>query len=94
VIEPPAAVRRAGGKHLAEFQRGRVVVAQSGCLACHRIGADGNRGPGDNLTRVGSRLSRARIARALVASPEPMPLFSRLPAAKRHTLVTFLSLLR
>lgn len=93
-VEPSAAVRHAGGEQLAEFRRGRVVAAQSGCLACHRIGDMGNRGPGANLTRIGSKLSRSRIEHVLVAGPEPMPSFSRLPAAKRRPLVTFLALLR
>jgi ubiquinol-cytochrome c reductase cytochrome b subunit/menaquinol-cytochrome c reductase cytochrome b/c subunit len=85
---------RTGGTRLAEFRLGGAVVAQSGCLACHRIGENGNRGPGPNLTHVGSRLSAARIARAIIQPTAPMPSFKHLPRAKFQALVVFLSLLR
>ena len=29
-----------------EYEPGKLVVAQSGCLACHKIGENGNGGPG------------------------------------------------
>jgi hypothetical protein len=91
---PPAAVRHAGGRELGEFQAGRRALAQSGCLACHRIGDTGNSGPGRNLTHVGSRLSERQIAHALIDSRAPMPSFRHLPAQKRHDVVRFLALLR
>jgi mono/diheme cytochrome c family protein len=93
-ISAPPAVRAAGGKRLAEFEAGRKAVAQSGCLACHEIGDSGNRGPGSDLTHVGSMLSRTRIERALVRPTEPMPSFKRLRRAKFRDIVVFLSLLR
>src|SRR5271167_3731933 len=37
-IPTPPAVKAAGGELLAQFNAGRLVVAQSGCLACHKIG--------------------------------------------------------
>lgn len=92
--EAPAAVVRAGTQRLAEFKLGRAVAAQSGCLACHRIGNAGNSGPGPNLTHVGSMLSSAHIERAILAPTDPMPSFRHLPTAKLHALVVFLSLLR
>jgi len=36
---------QAGGAQLAEYEAGKKVVAQSGCLACHKIGENGNAGP-------------------------------------------------
>jgi ubiquinol-cytochrome c reductase cytochrome b subunit/menaquinol-cytochrome c reductase cytochrome b/c subunit len=93
-VQAPPAIRAAGGKRLAEFRLGRVVAAQSGCLACHKIGDNGNRGPGPNLTRVGERLSRTRIEHALRRPAAPMPSFRNLPPAKLKAVVTFLSLLR
>ncbi len=94
VIAPPRAVKRAGGRELAEFELGRTVMAQSGCLACHRIGAEGNRGPGPALTHIGSTLSRRGIEHALIDPSAPMPSFKHLPAAKFKALVDFLSELR
>ena len=42
----PQRSSQAGGKTLAEYEAGKQVVAQSGCLACHKIGENGNDGPG------------------------------------------------
>ncbi|HEY2632545.1 MAG TPA: c-type cytochrome [Solirubrobacteraceae bacterium] len=90
----PAAVVQAGGKSLAEFEAGRLVVAQSGCLACHKIGENGNDGPGPNLTHIGSRLPRQGIARTLVNPTAPMPSFKNLPPQKFNAVVAFLSQLK
>jgi hypothetical protein len=90
----PPVVRRRGASALSEFKAGEAVAARTGCLACHRIGEAGNRGPGRELTHVGSRLQPGAIERALVASPAPMPSFSRLPAAQRSALVYFLAQLK
>jgi menaquinol-cytochrome c reductase cytochrome b/c subunit len=93
-IEAPPAAVRAGGERLAEFKIGRKVTAQSGCLACHRIGDAGNNGPGADLTHTGSVLTSAGLARAILNPTAPMPSFSHMPAAKLRALVIFLSLLR
>jgi hypothetical protein len=93
-VEPPSAVARAGGRQLAEFYFGRAVTAQSGCLACHRIGETGNKGPGPDLTQVGARLPARAVERAIVHATAPMPSFRYLPEAKLAAVVTFLSLLR
>jgi menaquinol-cytochrome c reductase cytochrome b/c subunit len=29
-----------------QYEKGKLVAAQSGCLACHKIGENGNDGPG------------------------------------------------
>lgn len=70
------------------------MVANSSCLACHRIGDAGNNGPGSNLTRVGARLVPTAITHALVDSRAPMPSFSRVPEPERRALVYFLAQLR
>ncbi|MGH2910983.1 MAG: c-type cytochrome, partial [Solirubrobacteraceae bacterium] len=90
----PAAVVQAGGKSLAEYEAGKQVVAQSGCLACHKIGENGNDGPGPNLTHIGSRLHGAGIARTLVNPTAPMPSFKNLPPQKFNAVVAFLSQLK
>jgi Cytochrome C oxidase, cbb3-type, subunit III len=93
-IEVPQGVRKAGGRTLAEYEAGARVLAQSGCLACHRIVAVGNRGPGPDLTRVGAKLPAAGIERAIIDARAPMPSFSGLPKQKLRALVQFLALLR
>ena len=93
-VQPPRPVARAGGRELAEFEGGRVVLLQSGCLACHRIGTAGNAGPGQDLSQVGTRLAPAAIERAILDATAPMPSFSGLPKPKLRALVAFLSLMR
>jgi len=90
----PTAVVQAGGKQLAEYEAGKLVVAQSGCLACHKIGENGNSGPGPNLTHIGARLPRLAIARTLVNPTAPMPSFKNLPPQKFQSIVNFLSQLK
>ena len=34
------------------YEAGKEVVAGSGCLACHKIGENGNNGPGPELTHI------------------------------------------
>jgi ubiquinol-cytochrome c reductase cytochrome b subunit/menaquinol-cytochrome c reductase cytochrome b/c subunit len=90
----PAAVKHAGGQTLAQYEAGKQVVAQSGCLACHKIGENGNAGPGPNLSNIGSRLPRQGIARTLVNPTAPMPSFKNLPPVKFQEIVNFLSQLK
>ncbi len=87
-------IKQAGGSTLAEFEAGRLVVAQSGCLACHKIGDNGNSGPGPELTHIGSRLPRLGIARTLVNPTAPMPSFKNLPPKKFDAAIFFLSELK
>ena len=90
----PAAVKAAGGQTLAEYEAGKKVVAQSGCLACHKIGDNGNDGPGPQLTNIATRLPPQGIARTLVNPTAPMPSFKNLPPAKFKAAVAFLSQLK
>jgi mono/diheme cytochrome c family protein len=74
--------------------RGRQLVAASGCLGCHRIGKTGNTGPGPDLTDIGSRLPRREIERVLVDPVAPMPSFRGLSAPDRAEIVRYLAALR
>ena len=93
-LATPPAVKQAGGATLAEFEAGKKVVAQSGCLACHKIGDNGNAGPGPDLTHIAARLPSQGIARTLVNPTAPMPSFKNLPPQKFKSVVAFLSLLK
>jgi ubiquinol-cytochrome c reductase cytochrome b subunit/menaquinol-cytochrome c reductase cytochrome b/c subunit len=80
-----------------QYEAGKEVAAATGCLGCHRIGDNGNAGPGPNLTKVGARLPRAAIARTLVNPTAPMPSFIRLQQQspqRFNALVNFLGSLR
>ena len=93
-LATPASVRTTGGVTLAEYEAGKKVVAQSGCLACHKLGDNGNAGPGPPLTHIAARLPRQGIARTLVNPTAPMPSFKNLPPAKFNAIVNFLSQLK
>jgi ubiquinol-cytochrome c reductase cytochrome b subunit/menaquinol-cytochrome c reductase cytochrome b/c subunit len=80
-----------------QYAKGKAVAAQSGCQGCHKIGENGNAGPGPDLTHIGSRLPRNAIARTLVNPTAPMPSFDSLQ--KQHpqqfnALVDFLASLK
>ncbi|HEX4622868.1 MAG TPA: c-type cytochrome [Solirubrobacteraceae bacterium] len=90
-MKPPSDLH---GASLAQYNAGKLVAAQSGCLACHKIGDNGNDGPGPPLTDVGSRVPKQAIARTLINPTSPMPSFKDLPPAKFNALVAFLSQLQ
>jgi menaquinol-cytochrome c reductase cytochrome b/c subunit len=77
-----------------QYEAGKLVVAQSGCLACHKIGENGNDGPGPHLTDIGDKLQPAAIRRTLDNPTAPMPSFAGLPEEKKAALVAFLAQLR
>src|SRR5687767_9023033 len=78
----------------AEYEPGKLVVAQSGCLACHKIGHNGNDGPGPDLTDIADKLPKAAILRTLENPTAPMPSFAGMPEEKKTAMVDFLSQLR
>jgi ubiquinol-cytochrome c reductase cytochrome b subunit/menaquinol-cytochrome c reductase cytochrome b/c subunit len=80
-----------------QYEKGKNVAASSGCLGCHKIGENGNAGPGPPLTQIGARLGPPAIARVLLNPTPPMPPFTQLK--KDHPqefdeLVNFLSSLK
>jgi menaquinol-cytochrome c reductase cytochrome b/c subunit len=77
-----------------QYEQGKEVAAQSGCLACHKFETNGNPGPGPDLTHIGSKLPRAAIARSLEVGPGIMPSYADLPPAKQRDLVDFLASLQ
>jgi ubiquinol-cytochrome c reductase cytochrome b subunit/menaquinol-cytochrome c reductase cytochrome b/c subunit len=90
----PASVVAQGQPMLKQFNAGKQVAAQSGCLACHKIGENGNDGPGPPLTNIAARLPKQAIARTLINPTAPMPSFKNLPPEKFNALVTYLSQLK
>jgi menaquinol-cytochrome c reductase cytochrome b/c subunit len=75
----------------AELEPGKEVVAQEGCLACHKLGENGNNGPGPELTQIGENLPRNAIARSLEVGPGIMPSYAGLPPQKQEALTAFLA---
>ena len=93
-IPPPQNVVAQGQKMVAEYNAGRQIAAQAGCLACHKIGESGNDGPGPPLEHIARRLPKQAIARTLINPTSPMPSFRELPPEKFRVLVDFLATLR
>ena len=88
-----------------QFEQGKQVAAQSGCLACHKFGENGNDGPGPELTEIGAKLPAQAIERTLINPSGIMPPFkpcttanasdsSCLPREKFEALVDFLASLQ
>jgi menaquinol-cytochrome c reductase cytochrome b/c subunit len=93
----PAAVVAEGPAVVREYEAGRQVMAQSGCLACHKVGENGNSGPGPELTDIADRLPAAGIQRTLINPTAPMPSFASLQKnepEKFKALVAFLGRLK
>jgi menaquinol-cytochrome c reductase cytochrome b/c subunit len=77
-----------------QYEAGKLVAAQSGCLACHQFEHNGNAGPGPQLTEIGARLPAPAIARSLEIGPDIMPSYAGLKASdpdKFKDLVLFLA---
>jgi len=90
-MKPPPGLT---AQELSTFNAGKEVVGQSGCLACHVIGENGNNGPGPPLTHIGSKLPPGAIASTLRNPTAPMPSFKSLAQQdpqKFNNLVGFLS---
>ena len=96
-LPTPARIAALGPQAAAQYEKGKLVVGQSGCLACHKIGENGNAGPGPPLTEIANRLPAAAIARTLVNPTAPMPSFANLQQTqpdKFNAMVAFLGQLK
>jgi menaquinol-cytochrome c reductase cytochrome b/c subunit len=76
-----------------QYEAGKQVVAQSGCLACHKIGDNGGTLAPD-LTEIGAKLPAQGIARTLVNPSGIMPQYGDLPPEKFNAAVKFLASLQ
>ena len=93
----PASIKAEGPAVIKQYEAGRQVMAQSGCLACHKVGENGNGGPGPELTDIADRLPAAGIERTLINPTAPMPSFKSLQEnepEKFKALVAFLGRLK
>ncbi len=96
-LKTPDRIKALGPQKLAQYEKGKQVVAQSGCLACHKIGENGNDGPGPQLTDIGTRLPAQAVSRTLVNPTAPMPSFTGLQKNapdKFNALVFYVSQLK
>jgi quinol---cytochrome c reductase cytochrome c subunit, bacillus type len=77
-----------------QYEPGKELVAQSGCLACHKIGDSGNGTLGPDLTHIGSRIPRNAILRSLRAGPGIMPAFEEFSQKQLDQISDFLASLK
>ena len=76
-----------------QYEAGKEVAAQSGCLACHKFGENGNSLAPD-LTEIGAKLPPPAIERTVRVGPSFMPAYADLPPDKFKDLIDFLSSLK
>lgn len=96
-LETPSRITAQGPEMVATYESGKQVTAQSGCLACHKIGENGNDGPGPELTDIADRLPKQAIERTLINPTAPMPSFESLRESspeKFAAMVEFLGQLK
>ena len=90
-LKPPKTLT---AQQKAQWMAGAQVVGESGCLACHTLGDNGNNGPGPVLTHIASTVPAQQIASTLRNPTPPMPSFKNLPPQEFNDLVYFLSTLQ
>ena len=73
--------RRPAARCCRNTKRGKKAVAQCGCLACHKIGENGNAGPGPNLTKI-AYAAAAPGDRAHAGQPDGADAVVQEPAAE------------
>jgi len=73
-----------------QYEKGKIVAAQSGCLACHKFGENGGE-LGPELTDIGTKLPKAAIRRTLENPTAPMPSYADMDEANKAALVDFLA---
>ena len=75
-----------------QYEQGKEIVAQSGCLACHSIGENGAHGGlGPDLTEIGSKVPRAAIKQSLEIGPGIMPSFRGLGEKDLNAVADYLA---
>jgi quinol-cytochrome oxidoreductase complex cytochrome b subunit len=76
-----------------QYEAGKQVAAQSGCLACHKFEENGNSLAPD-LTHIGAKLPAPAIQRTIDVGPSFMPSYADLPPQKKEELIAFLASLK
>jgi len=78
-----------------QYEKGKQIVAQSGCLACHAIGENGAHGGlGPELTEIGAQIPREAIKRSVTIGPGIMPSFQGLGDENLNAVADYLASLQ
>ena len=75
-----------------QYERGKALVAESGCLACHAIGENGAHGGlGPDLTDIGAVVPREAIKQSVAVGPGIMPSFQGLGEENLNAVADYLA---
>ncbi|MBK8294005.1 MAG: c-type cytochrome [Solirubrobacterales bacterium] len=75
-----------------QYEQGKAIVAESGCLACHAIGENGAHGGlGPDLTEIGSKIPRSAIKQSVEIGPGIMPSFRGLGEEDLNAVADYLA---
>lgn len=75
-----------------QYEQGKEIVAQSGCLACHSIGENGSEGGlGPDLTEIGAKIPRRAIKQSIEIGPGIMPAFRGFGEKDLNTVADYLA---
>ena len=92
VAGPPTAIDLPSAP---QYEKGKQIVAQSGCLACHAIGDNGAHGGlGPELTEIGAQIPREAIKRSVTIGPGIMPSFQGLGEENLNAVADYLASLQ
>lgn len=82
-IEEPTAPR---------YEKGKTIVAESGCLACHSIGSAGvHGGLGPDLSDIGAKVPREAIKQSVAVGPGVMPPYAGLGDKNLNAVADYLA---
>lgn len=73
-----------------KYQPGKQAVEQSGCLACHKFGENGNN-IGPSFEKMSEKFDAAAILRTMGNARPPMPTFDKVPMEKRKEIAEFVA---
>lgn len=75
-----------------QFEQGKQIVAQQGCLACHAIGENGAHGGlGPDLSEIGTMIPRTAIKRSVAVGPGIMPSYVDLGEKDLNAVADYLA---
>jgi mono/diheme cytochrome c family protein len=75
-----------------QYERGKEIVAEAGCLACHAIGENGAHGGlGPDLTDIGAVVPREAIKQSVAVGPGIMPSFQGLGEENLNAVADYLA---
>ncbi|MCB0858933.1 MAG: cytochrome c, partial [Solirubrobacterales bacterium] len=78
-----------------QYERGQLIVAESGCLACHAIGDAGvHGGLGPDLSDIGANVPREAIKQSVAIGPGIMPSFQGLGEENLNAVADYLASLQ